>query len=127
MSAAVEHGVLRIPGGAQIADGGRRVVTTGNVSYLVIRAGGRWYACENRCRHLGVRLSGGLVDGTVVECRWHHWRHDLSTGEIKADQPAPGRVATFDVAVDGADLVIRTDRPALPRRPSPAKDLSEPA
>lgn len=126
MSATVEPGVVRIPGGALTADGDRRVVSAGNVSYLVIRAGGRWYACENRCRHLGVRLSGGLVDGTVVECRWHHWRHDLSTGEIEADQPSPGRVATFDVAVDGADLVIRTDRRALPHRPPPVMD-PEPA
>jgi nitrite reductase/ring-hydroxylating ferredoxin subunit len=108
VSAGVEPGALRIPGGAETADGGRRVVTAANVSYLVIRAGGWWYACENRCRHLGVRLSAGLVDGAVVECRWHHWRHDLSTGEIEADRAAPGRFATFDVAVDGPDLVIRT-------------------
>jgi nitrite reductase/ring-hydroxylating ferredoxin subunit len=127
VSAAVDPGTLRIPGGAQIADGGRLVVTAGNVSYLVIRAGDRWYACENRCRHLGVRLSGGLVDGTVIECRWHHWRHDLSTGEIEADQPAPGRVETFDVAVDGSDLVIRTDRRAVPHRRTPASDPSEKA
>lgn len=90
---------------------------------MVVRDGDDWFACENRCLHVGVRLSEGTQRGSVVECRWHHWRYDLRSGRVSAEDSPFETFETFAVAVDGPDLVIdgvprtRTSRTAPPVEP----------
>lgn len=102
---------------AQLADGQRRAVKVDGRSFVVVRSGERRFACENRCLHVGVRLSDGFQRGAVLECRWHHWTYDLSTGAVGAEESPFESFETYDVTVDGADLVIAaTPRTALRRR-----------
>lgn len=80
----------------------RRAVVLANID-------GRFYAFEDRCQHWGVRLSDGALEGCVVRCRAHGWRHDIVRGEVVASEP-PGdegqRIATFEVDIrDGVVLV----------------------
>ena len=35
---------------------------------------------DNACPHASGNLSGGKVEGDVVDCPWHHWKFDLGTG-----------------------------------------------
>ncbi len=37
----------------------------------------RFVVVGNACPHAGGNLSGGALDGPVVECPWHQWRFDL--------------------------------------------------
>jgi nitrite reductase/ring-hydroxylating ferredoxin subunit len=39
-----------------------------------------FYACDNRCPHMGYPLSEGSVRDGVLICHWHHWEFDLKTG-----------------------------------------------
>lgn len=108
----------RLPGMADLPDGEHRTAHAGGRRFVVVRSGDERYACENRCLHIGVRLSEGLQHGAVLECRWHHWKHDLSTGSILSDESPFATFETFDVTVDGEDLVIAaTPRTVLRRRP----------
>ncbi len=35
---------------------------------------------DNACPHASGNLSGGQIEGNTVDCPWHHWKFDLSTG-----------------------------------------------
>jgi nitrite reductase/ring-hydroxylating ferredoxin subunit len=54
---------------------------------------GTVYAFEDRCLHWGVRLSDGSLEGNVVRCRAHSWKHDLTKGEVVVSVP-PGDEGT---------------------------------
>jgi nitrite reductase/ring-hydroxylating ferredoxin subunit len=117
----------RLPGAADLPDGGRRIVRVGDLSLVVVRAGDERYACENRCLHVGIRLSDGFQGGAVLECRWHHWRYDLRTGCVEAEDSPFALFTTYPVLVDGEDLVIRAEpRTRLRRRATDPDQLQQP-
>jgi toluene monooxygenase system ferredoxin subunit len=53
--------------------GGRRV--------LLVRVEGQVHAYEDRCLHVGVRLSEGKLNGTRLLCHAHYWEYDVTTGQ----------------------------------------------
>lgn len=92
-----------------IAPGQMKRFVAANRGVVLANVDGRFYAFEDRCQHWGVRLSDGKLEGCVVRCRAHGWRHDIARGEVVASHP-PGdegqRIATFAVDVrDGVILV----------------------
>ncbi len=46
----------------------------------VFRYGGKFYAVDNRCPHMGYPMSEGSVRDGVLICHWHHWEFDLKSG-----------------------------------------------
>jgi phenylpropionate dioxygenase-like ring-hydroxylating dioxygenase large terminal subunit len=42
---------------------------------------GKAFAMRDSCPHRGIPLSYGRLDGTVVECCYHGWRFDASSGQ----------------------------------------------
>lgn len=42
--------------------------------------GGEFHAIENFCPHKGAPLADGNLRGHVIECDWHGWRFDVTTG-----------------------------------------------
>lgn len=49
---------------------------------LIVRVGNSYYAADNRCPHLGGKLSAGSLNGTVVTCPLHGSQFDLANGDI---------------------------------------------
>src|SRR5207244_7529471 len=47
---------------------------------LLVNVGGAVCAYEDRCRHKGIRLSEGRLDGFVLTCAAHGWTYDARTG-----------------------------------------------
>ncbi len=75
-------------------------------SVCVANVEGRYYAIGNVCTHEGGPLSDGTLQGQEVECPWHNSKFDVRTGEVTsppADEPEP----SFEVKVDGNDILIR--------------------
>jgi len=66
---------------------GRRVFKAGGRQLLLIKAGDRIVACNNRCPHQGYPLSEGTLsearpgEACTLTCNWHNWKFDLSSGE----------------------------------------------
>lgn len=83
----------------ELADGEMRREDIDGHELLIARAAGSYYAADNRCPHLGGRLSKGTLDGTVVECHLHHSRFDLATGEVVQWTSFKGAVLTVAEAV----------------------------
>jgi nitrite reductase/ring-hydroxylating ferredoxin subunit len=56
----------------------------------MVRAGERWYALanvdgafhavDNNCPHNGGPLGKGRLRGSELECPWHQWRWDVTSG-----------------------------------------------
>ena len=44
---------------------------------LLARVGEQYFAAEDRCRHMGGKLSRGKLEGTVVTCPLHGSQYDL--------------------------------------------------
>ena len=64
---------------------------------------------DNACPHAHGNLSGGTLEGTVVECPWHQWRFDLSRGVCLHSDAI--RVRKYATRVrDGALFVRLADR-----------------
>ncbi len=61
-------------------DGEFASVDVGGRPVLLARIDGEVRAFPDACRHKGVRLSEGVLDGAVLTCRAHGWSYDLSTG-----------------------------------------------
>ncbi len=66
----------------QLAEGQMLELTVGGRPVLLARHGGRLYAVEGRCPHLGCRLSRGTLEAGAVTCPCHGSRFDVATGEL---------------------------------------------
>jgi len=69
---------------SDLADGAMRKVSLRGHDLVVTNVGGRFYAADDRCPHLGASLSRGRLEGTTVVCPSHHSRFDLSDGRVLA-------------------------------------------
>jgi toluene monooxygenase system ferredoxin subunit len=93
---ALSSDELRIGEMRGLALNGRRV--------LVVRTDAGHAAFEDRCAHLGVRLSEGVLSGCVITCRAHHYQYDAGTGQ--GINPRSVRLVRFPIEVtEGAVLV----------------------
>jgi 3-phenylpropionate/trans-cinnamate dioxygenase ferredoxin subunit len=90
-----------------IPEGKGIAVQAGQRTIAVFRARGRLYAVANRCPHKGASLCDGevMVEEGIVRCPWHHWHWQLGDGKLEAD-PRQG-LRTYEVDVDGDDVVVR--------------------
>ena len=83
---------------------GRLLTKVGSLPVLVVWNGGRAFAIEDRCPHLGFPLHQGTVEAGLVTCHWHHARFDLASG-CTLDPWADDAVG-FDVAVDDGAVLV---------------------
>jgi ferredoxin-NADP reductase/nitrite reductase/ring-hydroxylating ferredoxin subunit len=72
----------------------------------VANVDGKYYAINNVCTHEGGPLADGILEGCEVECPWHQSHFDLRTGEVRSP-PASEPEPTYEVKVDGEDVLIR--------------------
>jgi len=71
---------------------------------LLVRAGGRISAYEDRCAHLGLPLSGGRLQGLSLICPAHEWEYDACTG--RGLNPATACLKSFPVTIDGGQILV---------------------
>jgi nitrite reductase/ring-hydroxylating ferredoxin subunit len=99
---------IRIEKATLPAEGhGVRVMANG-APVAVFRVGGRLYALDARCSHVGGPLDKGTLAGTQVTCPWHHSVFDLASGAV-VQGPAVNPVKAYRVQVEGDALVLEHD------------------
>ena len=70
---------------------------------------GEIYAISDRCTHRDFPMSTGtLHGGDTIECAWHGARYDLKTGRV-IRLPAFKAIKTFEVKVEGDDILVAED------------------
>ncbi|MFQ5914211.1 MAG: Rieske (2Fe-2S) protein [Nitrospinota bacterium] len=85
-------------------EGHGRIVSAARKPVAVFNAGGKIYAVNNICPHMGGPIGAGKVDGTVVSCPYHHMRFDLQTGRSADSFGHP--LQTYTVKVEGGGVWI---------------------
>jgi 3-phenylpropionate/trans-cinnamate dioxygenase ferredoxin subunit len=64
-----------------LREGGLSPVFPKGLPVLLARgAAGEISAFANKCPHMGCPLTGGRLDGDILQCRCHDWRFDVRTG-----------------------------------------------
>ena len=67
---------------SEVPAGTGRTVEVDGVWVALFNVNGTFYAIDNACPHAGGPLGEGkLKDGGIVECPWHGWRFDVTTGQ----------------------------------------------
>ena len=103
----------------ELKDGTMKAVIAAEREILVARVGDKYYAADNRCPHMGGKLSQGKLEGTVVTCPLHGSQFDLSDGRVvrwlkgsglvsmvgKALK-SPRPLAIYNVKVEGDTILI---------------------
>lgn len=105
--------------GVDLPDGTMKDVTIEGRNILLARVGGKLYAAENVCPHMGAKLSQGKLDGTVVTCPRHGSKFDLNDGHVIRWTNFPGPVSavakvikkprslkTYQVKIEGDRIQI---------------------
>jgi nitrite reductase/ring-hydroxylating ferredoxin subunit len=64
----------------ELKTAGMVVVRGARCPLLVVHDGGKVFALDNRCPHLGFPLHRGSVEDGILTCHWHHARFDLASG-----------------------------------------------
>jgi toluene monooxygenase system ferredoxin subunit len=71
---------------------------------LLLRTADGVKAYEDRCAHLGIPLSSGRFDGTLLTCSGHHYQYDAGTG--RGINPNTVRLRAFDVRVEAGQILV---------------------
>jgi len=83
---------------------GHLLAKAGGHGVCVFWDGGRAWALDDRCPHLGFPLHRGSVDDGLVTCHWHHARFDLATGGTL--DPFADDARAFPVEVDDGEVFL---------------------
>jgi nitrite reductase/ring-hydroxylating ferredoxin subunit len=59
---------------------GRLVVHGRHRPVLLVHEGGKVFALDNRCPHMGFPLDRGSIEDGILTCHWHHARFELASG-----------------------------------------------
>lgn len=70
----------------------------------LFNCGGRIFAIDDVCAHMGANLAEGTLEDTTVTCPWHGWKYDVTTG-ANADDPSV-KQRCYQVKVEGSDILI---------------------
>ncbi len=76
-------------------DGTMKEVRLQERGILLARAGGRYYAVDGRCPHLGGNLAQGKLYGTIVTCPRHGSQFDITDGRVIRWLKSPGLISTI--------------------------------
>jgi len=87
-----------------LPEGQSRVVTLEGHVIALFNTGGRVFAVDNRCPHMGFPLDRGSVKDCILTCHWHHARFDLATGGT-FDQWADD-VRAFPVRIEQGVILV---------------------
>ncbi len=101
-----EEGAVRIAGVLDLKEGEILVAEVDGEPVVVCKVAGEFHAIGGVCPHaMGPLGDGRVVDGQQIECPWHASRFDLMTGAVTKG-PATEASPTYDVDVDGQDLLV---------------------
>ena len=103
----------------ELKEGAMKAVNVAGRKILLARVGDSYYVADNRCPHMGGKLSQGKLEGFVVTCPLHGSQFDLSTGEVvrwlkgsgllsrvgKALK-SPRQLTTYNVKVEDDKILI---------------------
>lgn len=99
--------MVRVSAGNKLSEGEMRVFDIDGTNVSVAAAGGRLYAFDDACTHMGCSLAEGKLEGTTVTCPCHGSEFDVTSGAVIRG-PAQRPVRSRSVEVEGEELLIES-------------------
>ena len=97
---------VKVAKAADIGPGTMKGYAVGDARILVANVGGKYYAIEDRCTHMGVKLSTGMLVSNIVMCMAHGAQFDVTNGApLTTLARSPARA--YEVRVSGEDIEIK--------------------
>lgn len=91
-----------------VPPGTMKVADVDGVPLVLCNVDGEFYAVHDECTHETYPLSEGTLKGHSLTCMLHGACFDVRTGEVLA-LPAYDELETFEVKVDGEDVLVSLD------------------
>lgn len=88
-----------------LAPGHMTLVEVAGELICLANVDGVFYAISDECSHIGGALSDGELEGYTVTCPMHFGQFDIRSGKV-LQRPPREDVATFEVKVEGQDVLI---------------------
>jgi len=85
----------------ELGEGAMKEVETQGHELLLAMVGGKYYATDSRCPHLGGRLANGKLEGTVVTCPLHSSQFDITNGQVVRWLRGSGILSSIGKALKG--------------------------
>jgi nitrite reductase/ring-hydroxylating ferredoxin subunit len=97
---------VRVASTSDIGPGEGICVEVNGRAIALFNVNGQFFALDNSCAHRGGPLGEGFVDqaNQTVQCPWHGWTYNLTTGASPINPMA--RVERFEVQVEGEEVRI---------------------
>ena len=73
---------VRVAKASELSEGAMKEVEAQGREFLLAKVGGKYYAANAFCPHMGGRLAQGKLNGLVVTCPRHGSRFELSDGHV---------------------------------------------
>jgi nitrite reductase (NADH) small subunit len=89
----------------EVPEGQGRTYRVGEHYVAVFLAGGKYYAMDDYCPHMGASLGTSDLRDEMVVCNRHMWAFRLEDG-TSPDVPTL-RAVTFEVRVQGDEIQVR--------------------
>jgi len=96
---------VRVGSVEAVPSGEMRVFEVVGSRVNVTNAGGRLFAFDDTCTHMGCSLANGQLDGTVVTCACHGSQFDVTSGAVLRG-PAQRPVRSVPVSVEDGQIVV---------------------
>ncbi|PCJ62502.1 MAG: hypothetical protein COA79_03050 [Planctomycetota bacterium] len=74
--------------------------------FTVFYQDGDFFACENRCPHMGYPMNKGTIRDGVITCAWHYWDFDLKHGGCY--RGACDDLKIYPCKVENEDIYVNT-------------------
>jgi NADPH-dependent 2,4-dienoyl-CoA reductase/sulfur reductase-like enzyme/nitrite reductase/ring-hydroxylating ferredoxin subunit len=91
---------------AALAEGRPVAAVLEDRKLLLVRLGGRIYACGNECSHYKGPLTDGLLAGHIVTCPWHNARFDVRDGRL-VSPPALNDIPSYEVKIEAGQVWVK--------------------
>lgn len=89
----------------EIPEGRGRAFPVGDREVAIFHVGGKYYALDDYCPHMGASLGTSGVYGDTVVCSRRMWAFNLSDG-VCVDVPTL-KAETIEVRVQGDEIQVR--------------------
>jgi nitrite reductase/ring-hydroxylating ferredoxin subunit len=72
--------------------------------FTIFKDGETYFACQNRCPHMGYPMNKGTIRQGVITCAWHNWEFDTHSGGCY--RGACEDIKIYPVKIEGEDLFV---------------------
>ena len=99
--------LITVAKASEIKEGQGKSVSVSGKDIAVFNVGGKFFAVDDSCLHMGGHLGEGMLEGNMVTCPWHGWQYDVMSGALVANPSV--HLTKYPVKVEGNEIKVEFD------------------